>query len=213
MDPSFWQERWEAGQIGFHQPEGHPALRRFWTRIDQGSRARVLVPLCGKSPDLHWLAGQGHPVTGCELSPLAVDAFFQEWGHEPVRQGRKWHYDGIEIVVGDFFDYQPSHCFQRFYDRAALIALPASMRSDYLEHLARLTCPGAEGLLITLQYPQERREGPPFSVAEDELMACPYFEFEHLAAQDIDSTFPGLIESGRSLLSEHVYRARRRDRD
>ncbi|EXF43869.1 thiopurine s-methyltransferase [Pseudomonas sp. BAY1663] len=38
----------------------------------------MLVPLCGKSLDLAWLAGQGFNVLGVELSEKAVEAFFAE---------------------------------------------------------------------------------------------------------------------------------------
>ena len=55
-----WIERWQNGRIGWHETDGNAGLRAHW-RFDA---QQVLVPLCGKSPDLRWLAEQGHRVSG-----------------------------------------------------------------------------------------------------------------------------------------------------
>mgnify|MGYP000992455332 CR=1 FL=1 len=66
MDHGFWLERWRNGQIGFHNSEVNGMLLRHHAQL--GAAARVLVPLCGKSLDMGWLAAQGHEVVGIELS-------------------------------------------------------------------------------------------------------------------------------------------------
>lgn len=76
MQPEFWH-KWESNQIGFHLPEVNPYLQRHWSQLTLPTQARVLVPLCGKSLDLLWLAGRGHPVLGVELSQKAIEDFFQ----------------------------------------------------------------------------------------------------------------------------------------
>lgn len=59
MEPEFWHKRWSSNQIGFHLPEVNPYLQRFWPQLGLAQGSRVLVPLCGKSLDLLWLADQG----------------------------------------------------------------------------------------------------------------------------------------------------------
>jgi thiopurine S-methyltransferase len=76
MKPQFWIEKWQAGQIGFHQSEVHSFLVEFFPKMALGGK--VLVPLCGKSLDMVWLAQQGCQVVGVELSSLACEAFFAE---------------------------------------------------------------------------------------------------------------------------------------
>ncbi len=76
MHKDFWQERWAHNEIGFHLDDVHPGMRRHWPRLALPDGATVLVPLCGKSLDLAWLAGQGFNVVGVELSEKAVEAFF-----------------------------------------------------------------------------------------------------------------------------------------
>src|SRR5262245_668901 len=63
MNQHFWDERWRAGQTGFHLSEVNPNLVRHHERLGPANpRSRVLVPLCGKSIDLAWLAARGHDV-------------------------------------------------------------------------------------------------------------------------------------------------------
>lgn len=90
MHEDFWQERWARNEIGFHLDDVHPGLRRHWPRLAVPAGAAVLVPLCGKSLDLAWLAGQGYRVLGVELSQKAVEAFSQNSSLKPrfPRKGR-----------------------------------------------------------------------------------------------------------------------------
>jgi thiopurine S-methyltransferase len=80
MEPAFWQKRWADNQIGFHQAQVNPYLQTYWPQLQLAPASRVLVPLCGKSLDLAWLAGQGYRVLGVELSRQAVEDFFREHG-------------------------------------------------------------------------------------------------------------------------------------
>ena len=77
-DNELWQQSWRDKNIDFHQKAVNPHLVRFWSSLGLAAGDRVFVPLCGKSLDMLWLAGQGHTVIGVELSPLAVRAFFRE---------------------------------------------------------------------------------------------------------------------------------------
>ena len=167
-----WLDRWERGQTGWHQSGGNTALRKFWPVLPIGSR--VLVPLCGKSPDLLWLAQQGSVVTGVELSEIAVRAFFAEAGigfETEIVRGLTW-FRGVEqdisIVCGDYFQFSDQP-FDALYDRASLIALPADIRPAYIQHTKSLLKPKAIQLLLTLEYDQSKANGPPFSVMSDEV--------------------------------------------
>ncbi len=76
----------------------------------------------------------------------------------------------IELFVGDFFQLTAQQLgdVDAVYDRAALIALPPQMRSQYTQHLLDIT-KQAPQLLISLEYDQNSLKGPPFSVSEHEL--------------------------------------------
>jgi len=85
MKKDFWLERWERAEIGFHQDEINPYLRRFWPELKVAHGGEVFVPLCGKSLDMVWLRQQGCYVLGVELSQIAVRDFFREQGMTPER--------------------------------------------------------------------------------------------------------------------------------
>lgn len=175
MDSNFWHSRWAADQIGFH--EGSPNAHLVSHVAQLGASRRVLVPLCGKSEDLVFLADRGHQVVGVELVESAVQAFFAEHGVRPLisEQGSLTRYtaEDITLFVGDFFATTPALLgpVDALYDRAAIIALPAPMRSAYTKHVRSLLPAGAPGFTITVEYPQDQLSGPPFSVSETELRA------------------------------------------
>ncbi|WP_192034704.1 thiopurine S-methyltransferase [Halomonas sp. YLGW01] len=182
-----WISRWREGRIGFHRQVEHPALVRHWPRLGVEEGAKVLVPLCGKSLDMRWLAAAGHPVLGIELASLAIEQFIAEGGESSrYRQGdfEIWRQGSIELWCGDFFHFhtQQAADLGAFYDRAALIALPEATRQRYAFHLAQLMPPGARGLLISLTRTPGDEAGPPYSVPADEVRALfgPNFEVAHL---------------------------------
>lgn len=173
MEASFWVERWRIGEIGFHEGQPNSFLSRFGERL--GANTTVLVPLCGKSEDLAWLASQGHQVFGVELVEDAVRAFFDEHSITPTVESvgplKRFSKDNVVLWVGDFFAVTPEHVpgVNAFYDRAAMVALPDEMRTRYATHLRSLLLPRSVGLLVTFEYPQALFAGPPFAVMESEV--------------------------------------------
>lgn len=218
MDPHFWHDRWREGRIGFHQDTVTPWLPELWPALALPTGSQVFVPLAGKSLDMLWLRAQGHRVLGIELSQLAVEQFFAEHGLAPTirKSPLATHYahDGIELICGDVFalDAEALAGCGGVFDRAALIALPPELRRRYVgEVYAHL--PGAcRGLLVTLEYPQAEKSGPPFSVDEAEVRTLyePDWTVTALARADALAMHPGFIEEGVSALATVAYRLERR---
>lgn len=218
MDNDFWLERWREGQTGFHQQKVTPLLQKYWPSLGLPSDSQVLVPLCGKSLDMLWLAEQGHRVLGIELSSLAIDQFFAENGLTPAIHssplGQHFVDGRIEIVRGDIFALDPATlagCLG-VYDRAALIALPLSMRERYVQHVYGQLSPQYRGLLLTLEYPQEEMDGPPFSVTDDEVQSlfAGHSDAILIDQRDILQKEPKFIERGLTRLDTIVYDLKRK---
>lgn len=177
MNKEFWLERWRAHQLGWHRDDVNPLLIEHWPSLEVESGARVFVPLCGKTLDMGYLAGEGFEVLGCELSSIAVGEFFEEAGIacESSPEGRFVRHQGgaITIFEGDVFDLDESllRGVAAVYDRGSLIALPPNVRRPYAEHLMRALPQSAHTLLLSLEYDQSRIGGPPFSVPEKEVQA------------------------------------------
>ncbi len=217
MEPKFWQERWARNQIGFHLPEVNPYLQRHWPQLALAEGSKVLVPLCGKSLDLMWLASHGLRVMGVELSEQAVEAFFSEQNLVPRITRRNaftvYQADLIEVWCGDFFalDAEALIGCAALYDRAALIALPPLMRAQYAEQLSRLLPSGCQGLLITLDYDQTQKAGPPFAVTDEEVKVLfgSDWTLKVLQEQDVLQESWKFVQEGVTQLDERVYRLTR----
>ena len=93
------------------------------------------------------------------------------------------------------------------YDRAALIALPPLMRAQYAEHLSRLLPSGCQGLLITLDYDQSQKAGPPFAVTDDEVKVLfgSDWTVKTLQEQDVLGESWKFVQEGVTRLDERVY--------
>ncbi|MDZ7670639.1 MAG: thiopurine S-methyltransferase [Gammaproteobacteria bacterium] len=177
MEREFWLDRWNSQQIGFHQADVNPWLRKCWPEMGIPGDSPVFVPLCGKSLDMHWLAQRGHQVYGVELAEMAVRAFFDEAG-QPCRIQRLRHVQEfsagrVSIYCGDFMDLTALHLpgVAAVYDRAALNALPPKSRAHYADHLLRIVPENCRILLLTLEYEQKTVAGPPYSVPQKEVEA------------------------------------------
>lgn len=213
MKKEFWLERWERSEIGFHQDEINPYLRRFWPEVNTARGGEVFVPLCGKSLDMVWLRQRGSFVLGVELSFIAVKDFFREQGMSPERVsgGRFDNYiaDGICLSCGDFFDLRKEDMAKvsAVYDRASLVALPPEMRERYARHLVSILPPATQILLVTFDYPQAEMPGPPFAVSVQEVEALygQYAEVRMLAQEDALAQNPRFQERGVSRMQENIF--------
>jgi thiopurine S-methyltransferase len=170
-----WLARWRDGRIAFHEGRPNALLVHHLARL--AGRRRVLVPLCGKAEDLAYLAAHGHEVIGVELAAQAVREFFEAHGLAPSVAERgpfvEYRAGAITLLAGDMFAATPALLgpIDALYDRAALIALSEDVRPRYVQQIRALVPAGAPGLVITLEYHQERMAGPPFAVLEPELRA------------------------------------------
>jgi thiopurine S-methyltransferase len=212
MRINFWIKAWGKSNIGFHQAEIHPALKKYWPGLEAGNS--VLVPLSGKSLDLLWLEERGLDVIGVEFIESAVLDFFREnkldweetvqYGHACYRvRGRN-----IRIFVTDFIQFANDYDGQpidSLYDRAALVALPEDMRPDYVAACEKLLINSAQGLLVTMEYEPIAMEGPPFSVPNEEVERLWKGQLVLVDQMDMLSSMPRAVASGVQRLDEYFW--------
>jgi thiopurine S-methyltransferase len=222
MEAEYWLKRWREGRTGWHRSEVMPLLVQHWSALNVPRGSRVLVPLCGKSLDMLWLAQQGMRVLGVDVSPVAIESFLAE-NHLHARtrgEADGTHYEitnasgEIEIINGDAFALDPDEVAQCnvFYDRAALIAMPAPMRRRLVDELYVQLPAGSAGLLITLAYPGNEMQGPPFSVDDAEVhdLFDKRWQVDRLEYRDILASQPSFSDQGVSALHTGVYALTRR---
>lgn len=225
MNPEFWHKRWQEGRIGFNQSMVNPLLTEYFNRLNLTAGSRIFVPLCGKSIDMVWLATQGYDVVGVELVETAVQAFFAEQNIEPTVYQQAdnpaiRYYQGqlsgqtITLWAANIFALTAKDIgsIDAIYDKAALIALPADMRMKYSEEVRKLSSDtskvdGANNeitpqLLLTLNYDQCKKNGPPFSINSEQLQQYygSHYQLCELASE------PASIGSAPDLkVTEHIW--------
>ena len=212
MELTFWHNRWQTNQTGWHELAVNPLLITHFPSLNVPPGGRVFVPFCGKSLDLGWLLSQEYAVAGAELSELAVTQLFAELGMEPriseVGQHKLFRGEKIDIFVGDLFHLSSEILgpVDAVYDRAALVALPEPMRDQYTAHLETLTALAPQ-LVIGYEYDQTVVPGPPFSVTPDELHRHygDGYALTPLARLDV----PGGLK-GKCPATEHVWKLEKR---
>ena len=221
MDMAFWLERWSRGKTGFHQQHFNPYLGYYYGELgppaEKRSELRVFVPLCGKSKDLWWLQQNGYDSVGVECSELAVQQFFAEqqlnYSKRQMNNHVSYKSDRLDILLGDFFTLQADDIgnITDIFDRASLIALPIELRGEYVNKITDLQKTGTRTLLVTLTYPQNEMDGPPFSVSEEEVneLYSDNFRIEKLAAKDILEDEPRFKRRGLTTLTETAYKLTR----
>jgi thiopurine S-methyltransferase len=174
MHHDFWHQKWQKNEIGFHLPEANPLLVKHFSALQLQQGARVFLPLCGKTLDIAWLLAQGYQVVGAELSQIAIEDLFKSLNLTPTitHLGDITHFSAahIDMFIGDIFKVTSAMLVKvdAVYDRAALVALPDTMRKDYSSHLMAITNQAPQ-LLICFEYDQSLHAGPPFSISPNEV--------------------------------------------
>lgn len=222
MDTEFWLQRWREGRTGWHRDAVMPLLEKHWAALDLPPGSRVLVPLCGKSLDMLWLSAQGHDVIGVELSPVAVESFLREnqlYARSKAKADGTWFKvtnppgGSIEIINGDLFAVAAATLAEcnAFYDRAAMIALPAPLRERMAHDVYSRLGAGSRGLLIVLDYPPNQMQGPPFSVDAHEVqrLFTSQWDVQESERRDIFGDDPHFAEQGVTSLHTSVYALRK----
>jgi len=192
-----WAGRWRDRRLGFHKSGVHDDLLTHQERFLGDGNHRVLVPLCGKSVDMVWLAKQGNSVVGVEWVEAGVREFFAEHEISPEITSHgpftSFTAGAITILCGDVLTLNdaPIEPFDRIWDRAALVALPPDTRQSYVATLRAAAAPGTLVLQNSFTYEQSRMSGPPFSVsAEDIGRLYDGCEIELLQERDDLATIP-----------------------
>ncbi|MGJ3256789.1 MAG: thiopurine S-methyltransferase [Alcanivorax sp.] len=212
MNPEFWHQKWHNSELGFHLSQVHPLLQRYLGELSLKAGHTVFLPLCGKTLDIGYLLEQGYRVIGAELSEKAVTDLFASLNRQPAttpwQGGIRYQHGDLTVFQGDIFLLQAEdiEATDALYDRAALIALPDTMRERYARHLMALT-DKAPQLLITLEYDQQQMDGPPFSVGKKQVKNLyeSHYRIAPLSRKMILDHEPLFRERGLTAIYENVF--------
>lgn len=213
MHHDYWHKRWQDNNTKFNQQNPHPLLTKHFHTLNLAPKRRILVPLCGKSIDMVWLAAQGHHVIGVELSDIACEAFFNEnnlpFNKSSIDTFTVYESEQYTLFAGDFFKLTKIVLgkIDAVYDRAATIALPDEMRAQYAQAFTNLLDPQTQMLLITFVYAQSTMQGPPFCVDDKNVQQLygKHFSIEWIDQQPLVAIPPHLANKGLQQAEELVF--------
>jgi SAM-dependent methyltransferase len=163
-DPDFWDLRYEARFAPWDAEKVPAQLAAF---VACAARPRsVLVPGCGASRDVRFLADSGWDVLGIDFSHEAIATARAQLGAHVNR-----------VRYGDVFAPIAEAPFEVVYERAFLCALPRRLWTRWGERVAELVEPG--GTLAGYFYFDKGDRGPPFALhaqADLDALLVPAFE-------------------------------------
>ena len=176
LSVKYWKGKWQENKLDWHKTQVRKFLQSYHSQMMEGGT--VLVPLCGKTVDMIYLANEGYKVVGIEYSEEAIISFFgeNEIDYEIKKDVRNTDfktYKGLNLNItihnGNFFDVTPELVgdVDGIWDRGSLIAINPSERSRYSKVMLGLMTSKTFYLLDSLCYDQKRLGGPPFSVARN----------------------------------------------
>lgn len=212
MQANYWYDKWEKGEIAFHQFKGSPLLKAHFTALELPQGSRIFVPLCGKTRDIAWLLANDLNVVGAELHEPAVQQLFHDMEIQPEVSQREdlglVHYHAtvndraVDVYVGDIFQLTRDLVgeIDGIYDRAALVALPSEVRAKYTSHIRKLSGTAPQ-LLISFDYQQHLMPGPPHCVNAKEIAKhyADDYAIQLLASVDVEGGLKGKLPANEEV--------------
>lgn len=175
MKTSYWKNRWQKNNTGWHLSTVYPMLTKVWPTLSVPENATVLIPLCGKSKDIDWLSQRCGKVIGVEVSKKAIETTLDRLDQE-IKQDSShgltvYRAGNVELWEADILNLPKTIVTPPdvIYDKAAIIALPKERRKEYAAKLLALSSNNTQMLMQIFDYKQHEMDGPPFSVDRDEL--------------------------------------------
>lgn len=171
----FWKIAWDEGRTRFHQPEVNPVLTKY---LEPNETKSCLVPLCGKSLDLLYLAEKFDKVVGVEMVEKPIVQFFEENNIPFEKDGDVFRSEKIDLFMGDFINNPYPHIekFDYIYDRASMVAIEEKYRPAYVQRIQNYMHDTSVLQLITFER-EELGGGPPFDITNDEVQNS-YADFQ-----------------------------------
>jgi methyl halide transferase len=156
--PSFWQQRFEAGQVPWDRGEPSPQLASWLTAGVLQRGQSVVVPGCGSGHEVAALAAAGCAVTALDYAPAAVELTRRRLEKAALM---------ADVVVADVLQWRPPSPCDVIYEQTCLCALHPDDWAWYADQLHSWLRPGGTLCALFMQVRREAAgigiiEGPPY---------------------------------------------------
>lgn len=167
MNSTDWETRYQSGDMPWEKGEPSPGLVDFIAAHPELSRGTVAVPGCGTGHDVRVWAKAGFQANGFDLAPSAVRLGLER----TVAAGLD-----AKFAQADFLADAAPMQFDWLFEHTLFCAIDPARRDDYVRAVVRWLKPG--GQFLAVHYMIRDEQGPPFGVAQQELMErfLPHFD-------------------------------------
>lgn len=171
MNPEEWEARYQSGDMPWEKGEASPGLVDFIAAHPELARGTVAIPGCGTGHDVRVWAKAGFVASGFDLAPSAIRLAREKTAAAGL---------DASFAQTDFLsDPAPAPApFDWIFEHTLFCAIDPSRRGDYVQAVLRWLKPG--GQLLAVHYMICAEQGPPYGVAQEELMErfLPHFELK-----------------------------------
>ena len=167
MNEANWEARYESGDMPWEKGEPSPGLMDFLAAHPDLPRGTVAVPGCGTGHDVRAWSKAGFETWGFDLAPSAIRLSREKTEAAGLK---------ASFAQADFLSDSPPQSFDWLFEHTLFCAIDPSRRDDYVRATLNWLKPG--GQLLAVHYMIRDEQGPPFGVAQQELMErfSPHFE-------------------------------------
>ena len=149
-EENIWEARYQAGTTGWDRGSSSINLS-YWLDNDLLKPCRILIPGCGNGYEVLTLATLGFDVVAIDIAPSAINnlqTMLDDAGLE------------AELILADFFKWQPEEKFDAIVEQTSLCALPQCQWEQYEVQLHQWLKP--QGKLFAAFMQTDKEGGPPF---------------------------------------------------
>jgi len=178
-----WIKCWDDTDTTWVLDHVHPCLPRHSKKLlgNDTTGNKILIPLCGDTLALKWLADLGNIVIGIEISEKAIQSFFKNtdivYDVEPMNSNP----DGkifisedrtIQIFCCDLYELNPEHepklrNIDAIWDSASFSAVEPEERMQYGKVLRSFVVSGTTYMLETTD--RTPGQGPSYFIPKEEI--------------------------------------------
>lgn len=146
-----WEQRFRDDDTPWERGQTHPFLQHCIDSGEIGPGKSVIIPGCGRCPEVAIIARHATHTIAADLSETAI-----AW------QGKQLQLERLdaELIVGDILEWRPEAPIDAVYEQTFLCAIPPRLRVEYEQAMHAWLKPG--GKLLALFMQKEERGGPPY---------------------------------------------------
>ncbi len=167
MSQSYWEERYQTGDMPWEKGACSPGLADWLAAHPELGRGSVLVPGCGTGHDLREWAKHGFDAHGLDIAPSARRLTME-----------KSAACGLRAVChqGNFLTDEPFQHFDWVFEHTLFCAIQPGERDAYVAAVLRWLKPDGQYLAVNYLIPDT--DGPPFGTTREEILTRfgPHFQ-------------------------------------